>query len=216
MPDIEKEFKMLENYGFKNLYTEFRSKDIQIKFENDFKTLHLDGLLFYQNKEKQNRYFLTIQIDDGSKKQNNELTVIMLNPSEKQTQNNFIDNTITNVIKIAYDNNYNKINILNLIPVIDTNAKNISSCNFKKENTNLILSFIKDNCSDILVAWGEKYPSKTKNLEVKKIIEELKNRINVFTFCPSKKHFPKHPARLDLDCCRNCFGRNNLSKYKWA
>ena len=66
----------------------------------------------------------------------------MLNPSEKETGTTFVDKTITNVIKMACENGYNQLNILNLIANIELNF--IKNFNLKYSYKHMIL--LKRGC----------------------------------------------------------------------
>lgn len=174
--------------------TTIKDKDKEIK---------LKGKRYFYKDKLKNRYILEIDILPNDVK--NKLTVIMFNPSEFRKNNTFVDQTVTNIIKIANDTGYNSIKILNLITIIDSNSNNIK--NNEIIDIDFILSEIDD--TDLLVAWGNKGNIFIKNSkDAIKMTNKLKLKENIFTFCANKsKHYPKHPARLNLDCCRNCYGR---------
>lgn len=161
----------------------------------------VEGEKFYCSSN--DRYILEISIKSTSSKKNT-LTVIMFNPSESGIGNKglFVDQTITNIIKIANDTGYNFIKVLNLITTINSNEKEISKDTFI--DIDFLISEIDD--TDLLLAWGTEGQKRINRN--KKLIDKLRSKKNVFTFCPSKKKYPKHPARLDLNCCRNCYGRS--------
>ena len=202
----------------------FEEKRIEEKtiLDND-KEIIVSGFGLYDknNKTKQkHRYYLSIDIKNKGEK---ELTVIMLNPSEAKEKSPskkiFIDQTITNIIKMAYDEGYGHIIILNIFSIIEPNPTEIKKyiqhkeeteeCLANKKNINYILDII-DGPKDILVAWGDKFKNNTPHKQVKKIIDKLKsNNKNIYTFCNAKKNYPKHPGRIDMNCCRNCYGRND-------
>ncbi len=172
------------------------------------------------------RYCLDINLINSSN-ENKEITVILFNPSEynlsKRNKNIFIDKTITNVIKIINDDNrFAKIRILNLFPTINTKPKDLiknqlkysyTDKKAKEVETKLCTNFkmienIKD--STILLAWGQ-IASNIKSIKEykKELFEKLSENNNLLlTFCPVENNYPKHPGRLDLDCCRNCYGRS--------
>ena len=216
--NLQKEKELLKNIGLNNIYNK-SGKDKELKISSKIKLSNIKNNFLYKGKgEKKERYFLRISVKN-SKTKNKELTVIMLNPSEKEIENDsdkiFVDKTITNVIKIAYENEYNQLNILNLITIIEPVSDNIKLKQITHSNIEFIKQFIESNKSDILVAWGEKVKNNTRNEEVKSLIEFLKSKDNVFTFCPNKKDFPKHPARIDFDCCKNCSGKNGIKLVKY-
>lgn len=182
-------------------------EDISEKIIQDGnKKLRLQGKKYYYKDKLKNRYILEINILKNDKK--NTLTVIMFNPSEYEKKGLFVDQTITNVVKIANDTGYNFIKVLNLVTIIDSNQNNIK--NNEKIDVDFILNEIDE--SDMLVAWGVKgnnYIKNNKNQNLHKIIERLKLKKNVYTFCANtNRKYPKHPARLDVNCCRNCYGRS--------
>ncbi len=185
---------MLIEYPEKNITD--NSKNIKIK-----------GVAEYNENER-----LSLEIEIISNNQAKPLIVVMLNPSEsgKEKEGIFIDQTITNLIKIANENNYNKIKVFNLLTEKEPNSRKVNYSNFNKDNIERILSEINDSSSDVLLAWGTRYKNNTKNIQVKNILENLKLRENVFTFCAKPNaSFPKHPGRINIDCCRNCYGRKN-------
>lgn len=216
-----------------------KTKD-KIIIEDGIKEIIIEGKGYYLKNNTDKRYLLEIDIlpNNATKK---ALTVIMLNPSEYnkkktsadklktnaiKTANNaeyneyeikkiYIDQTITNVIKIANDNEYNFLKILNLITTISPNPKNIKRD--EKIDVDFLLSEIDD--TDTLIAWGmEGNKIINRNNEAGKIIQTLQTKRNIYTFCPNKQlGYPKHPARLNIDCCRNCYGRKGaftLVEYK--
>lgn len=171
------------------------------------KNIKIKGVAEYNENER-----LSLEIEIISNNQAKPLIVVMLNPSEsgKEKEGIFIDQTITNLIKIANENNYNKIKVFNLLTEKEPNSRKVNYSNFNKDNIERILSEINDSSSDVLLAWGTRYKNNTKNIQVKNILENLKLRENVFTFCAKPKaSFPKHPGRINIDCCRNCYGRKN-------
>lgn len=203
----------------------------KIPFENQkIDDIEFEGNLYYDPLKSGDNYIYRYCLDINllnSDKKDKEITVILFNPSEynlsKNNKNVFIDKTITNVIKIINDDNrFAKIRILNLFPTINTKPKDLIKSQLKysytdkkaKEvETKLCTNFkmienIKD--STILLAWGQ-IASNIKSIKVykKELCEKLSENNNLLlTFCPVENNYPKHPGRLDLDCCRNCFGRS--------
>lgn len=180
-------------------------KDInEEKIKDGSKYILLKGKRYFAENKVPNRYIL--EIDILSSNSSKTLIVIMFNPSEYKKGNIFVDQTVTNVVKIANDAGYKFVKILNLITIISSNPKNI-----KKDeiiDVDFLMSEIDD--SDILVAWGERGTRLLKkNQNTLAFIKKLKTK-NVYTFCKKESQtYPKHPARIDIDCCRNCHGRKN-------
>lgn len=144
---------MLIEYPEKNITD--NSKNIKIK-----------GVAEYNKNER-----FSLEIEIISNNQAKPLIVVMLNPSEsgKEKEGIFIDQTITNLIKIANENNYNKIKVFNLLTEKEPNSRKVYS-NFNKDNIKRILSEINDSSSDVLLAWGTRYKNNTKNIQVKKFL----------------------------------------------
>lgn len=174
------------------------SKEIKVKGEAEY------------NDDKTERLKLNIGIVDS--KINKKLIVIMLNPSESSKDKNgiFIDQTITNLVKIANENGYDNIVVFNLLTEVEPNSEKVKY-NPNKENIKMISNYIDNSSDDILIAWGSKYKNSTRESNIKELLEKLnKNKQCVYTFCANKiQNFPKHPGRINLDCCRNCYGRKN-------
>jgi len=188
-----------------NLYKKcFSQKTINVDTN---KNIYATGVGYYSTDEK-HRYRYTLEINILSKTQEKKsLAVIMFNPSESGEGKNgiFVDQTVTNIIKIANDTGYNSIKILNLFTIINPKQDEV------EKNEPINIEFIEQEIVDfenILVAWGkegEAHINRTNNR--KNLIEILKTK-KLYTFCRNKnKKYPKHPARLDIDCCRNCYGR---------
>lgn len=153
------------------------------------------------------RYYLFHEFNEN--KSSNILTVIMENPSKTYPNGDF-DQTIKNVIEIAKDNNYGAIEVINLYSYItgkseENKEHNNKFPNANKENENFIENFLRNSSNDILIAWGSNYKNDSKKSNK---IKELLNEKHVYTFCENtENNFPKHPGRISLDCCRNCYGR---------
>ncbi len=147
--------------------------------------------------EKKKRYLLNIKI--GFYKKEKVLDVIMLNPSEyySDKENIIIDKTVTNVVKIAIDNGYNEINILNLFSVIQPDSNRV---NFNNPDIEFLKAYFEKSQNTILVAWG--YRFKNNNNKIKELIELLKNK-EIKTFDILEKNYPKHPGRTNIENYRN-------------
>ena len=117
------------------------------------------------------RYYLEINLD--SKKNENSLVSFMINPSntlpETEDKKSKIDNTIKNLIKIAYKK-YDKLIVLNIFPQICSNQIGLSE---NTTNNNFIEEFLNKNLNntDLLIATGH---DKDKNY-FNKITEKINN-----------------------------------------
>ena len=143
----------------------------------------------------------------------------MLNPSQsgREHKDIFVDKTITNVVKIANDNNYNEITILNLFSVIEPKSNDVDFSKVDEDNLKFLQEFLKETNDKILVAWGWRF--KNNNNKIKDLIKILQNKPKeqVVTFA-SKTDFPKHPGRMSIEYIRKKFGSNNkaiLKPYKF-
>lgn len=165
------------------------------------------------NKEKTHRYYLKINIC-GNKKVKNNLIVIMLNPSQHGSNKKdiFVDKTITNVIKIANDNNYNEITILNLFSTIQSDSNKVDFKFIDEENLEFIENYLTDKNDKILVAWGYKF--KNNSRKIKDFIEFLKKKNSQIVTFGDKLLYPKHPGRMDINYIRNQLGKNNKAELK--
>ena len=186
--------------------------------------------LYYDPLKVENKYVYRYCLDINlinSSNENKEITVILFNPSEynlsKNNKNAFIDKTITNVIKMINDDDrFGKIRILNLFPTINSTPDDLIKNQLKYSYSDKEMKEIKKRLdanvdileniknSTVFLAWGQlgnkiKLVKEYKASIYKKIVE---NNNLILIFCPSKKDYPKHPGRLDLDCCRNCYGRS--------
>ena len=117
------------------------------------------------------RYYLEINLN--SKKNENSLVAFMINPSntlpETEDKKSKIDDTIKNLIKIAY-NRYDKLIILNIFPQISSNQTGLRE---DTKNNNFIGEFLNKNLNntDLLIAAGH---DKDKNY-FDKIAERINN-----------------------------------------
>lgn len=86
------------------------------------KNIKIKGVAEYNENER-----LSLEIEIISNNQAKPLIVVMLNPSEsgKEKEGIFIDQTITNLIKIANENNYNKIKVFNLLTEKEPNSRKV-------------------------------------------------------------------------------------------
>ena len=207
----------------------------KIPFENQkIDDIEFVGNLYYDPLKSGDNYIYRFCLDINllnSNKKSKEITVMLFNPSEynlsKNNKNVFIDKTITNVIKMINDDDrFDKIRILNLFPTINSTPDDLIKNQLKYSYSDKEMKEIKKRLdanidileniknSTVFLAWGQlgnkiKLVKEYKASIYKKIVE---NNNLILTFCPSKKDYPKHPGRLDFECCRNCFGRNGKIK----
>ena len=194
-------------------YSMYDSKEIMDNGKNI--TLKEYGIF---NKKHDHRYYLKINICKNNNKKKN-LIVIMLNPSQSgsKLKDTFVDKTITNVVKIANDNNYNEITILNLFSEVEPKSKKVDFSKVDEDNLKFLKEILEETNDKILVAWGWRF--KNNNNKIKDLIKVLQNKPKeqVVTFA-DKIDFPKHPGRISIEYIRKKFGSNNkaiLKPYKF-
>lgn len=152
-------------------------------------------------KRESHRYFLEIQINNTGTK---TLTAFMLNPSNSLPNEGF-DQTVRNVIRIAYVKNYSKVVILNTFSLINGKGQDAIS-NYKKQarsnndlNREIIDFYLKNYSSDLLIAWGTQIQSSDKNYYLKQIknIQQKDNKnINLIAYAWNKNsNCPYHPSQ---------------------
>ena len=148
------------------------------------------------------------------------LTIVMFNPSYANQYSN--DGTINNCIKIAKDNGYNCIEVINMLTVRDPDI--IRAIN---EPDNNAIDFIKVKDyfrgKDVLLAWGGygKLSIDERGIKDKlhnKFLEILKDS-NRYTFSKDLVNgkFPRHPSPKSFNNAK-IERKNNkiiLQKYNW-
>ena len=154
--------KYFHKHKFSELITDTFPVNIS---ENSGANLTITGRGIYQHEDfdsnKPNyRYYLEINIPDVTGY--SILTAIMLNPSNTfPDKKKGFDATVRNVIRIAKKCNYSKLIVLNISASINPNGNNFLETfdkNSKEEkfNQNFIKEYIKSDCFDLLIAWGNK------------------------------------------------------------
>lgn len=145
----------------------------KIIFDNLEKII-VEGKAEY-NDNKTERFKLNIKIVNS--KTNKKLIVIMLNPSESSKDKNgiFIDQTITNLVKIANENGYNNLIIFNLLAEIEPKSEKVNY-NLSEINIKNILTCIDNFSDDILIAWGSKYINSTREPSIKNLLKTLSKK----------------------------------------
>ena len=191
------------NVTRKASYTGVFSKEELSEIQKLYKdTLNFESCIKINNVNYKYREFLKLEWED---KQNKELGIIMFNPSFASPYKP--DDTARNAVKFAHKNGYNKITIVNLLPIRISNAKIVG----KYYNTSLLNDFINEESlellpTDVLIAWG-KLPKNINNINV--IIEELKNKLEDKTLYQiTNENFQRHLSSSSI----NQYGRKNLGK----
>ena len=152
-------------------------------------------------KRGSHRYFLEIQINNIS---NKTLTAFMLNPSNSLPNEGF-DQTVRNVIRIAYVKNYSKVVILNTFSLINGKGQDAIK-NYKKQaknnndlNRKIINFYLRNYSTDLMIAWGTQIQTSDKiyYLEQIKNIQQKENKnINLIAYAWNKKaNCPYHPSQ---------------------
>lgn len=136
-------------------------------------------------KRGSHRYFLESQINNIS---NKTLTAFMLNPSNSLPNEGF-DQTVRNVIRIAYVKNYSKIVILNTFSLINGKGQDAIK-NYKKQ---------AKNNNDLMIAWGTQIQTSDKIYYLKQIknIKQKENKdINLVAYAWNGiSNCPYHPSQ---------------------
>ncbi len=152
-------------------------------------------------KRGSHRYFLEVPINNSG---NKILTAFMLNPSNSLPNEGF-DQTVRNVIRIAYIKGYSKVVILNTFSLINGKGQDAIR-NYKKQarsnndlNREIIDFYLKNYSYDLLIAWGKQIQSSDKNYYLKQIknIQKKDNKnINLIAYAWNKNsNYPYHPSQ---------------------
>ncbi len=152
-------------------------------------------------KRGSHRYFLEISINNSG---NKILTAFMLNPSNSLPNEGF-DQTVRNIIRIAYIKGYSKVVILNTFSLINGKGQDAIR-NYKKQarnnndlNREIIDFYLKNYAYDLLIAWGTQIQSSDKNYYLKQIknIQKKDNKnINLIAYAWNKNsNYPYHPSQ---------------------
>lgn len=147
------------------------------------------------------RYFLEIPINDNG---NRILTAFMLNPSNSFPDKGF-DQTVRNVIRIAYLKNYSKVVIINTFSLINGKGKDAIK-NYKEQakknndlNKEIIDFYLQNYCTELLIAWGTQIQplDKIHYLQQIKNIQKKDNKnINLIAYAWNKiSNCPYHPSQ---------------------
>ncbi len=213
---------MIENNIFKLIEdeqkTEF-SKSATVSINNsNIPTLkreikiELDTYSVYDSKspkQNTNRYYIEFKIKNNpltiTKRNTETLVTLLQNPSNTfPTEKMVIDETVQNVIKMAYLNGYKKIVVLNTKPLINGNSKATEAKYINSDNTQKLIinsKFIQEYLNnysknaDFLVAWGTNKSILNEiinNEYIELINKNFKDRI--WAYDTTKKNYPRHPG----------------------
>lgn len=156
---------LLEDYdGFMVFSKETYTENEINKFKNKIK---------FEDYRYKHRYYASYKISD---KNNTTLTFILYNPSYANPK--ILDETISNCIKLAKQNSYSNVEIINLFSLRQTESSKQSLEKVNNINKEFLNEYIKNLDNDIVVAWGYGKDNKHKKY-CKEISEYLKNK-NIF------------------------------------
>jgi len=173
------------------------------------------------SKNKRARYSLVL-VEEKKSKYNKTLSVILQNPSRANKTRS--DKSVNNVIKCAAKNDYDRVEIYNLLPIYAThlsmviNSHSISSNDLhvmNRKNDELIRKALIRNDGDILISTGDLVSMNSlreinvnettlqlgilflKNyLEILKLIRCIRPNSQIFVLGWTKTHFGKHISRV--------------------
>lgn len=223
MENIEKINKKIEEYRKgveKKVY--WKNKEIKIDINITEKSFTVNGFGICENdnfEESNFRYYLEFDINNPLEKKGT-IVSIMMNPSDKTNpENNLIDSTVTNVIKMAYVSGYSKVIILNSFPYINGNGK--ESLNEKnnsedknKLNREFIYEFLKENVNnvDILLAWGGQI--KNTIADFNEVLKPYNTNEKIYVYDITADKFPMHPSPYNEENVQNAIndGKNCFKK----
>ncbi len=184
------------NYGFMIFSKEEYNKSKIEKFSKTSKK-HFE-------KYPQHHRFYFYEKLNGDK---NNIIFILYNPSYATPEVN--DPTINNCIKLANENNFSTIEILNIYSERNPNIKNLED-----ENNDLNIQFInqllnKRETSIIVLAWGNKYiPKELEEHIISNYNQEQQKNIKIITAQkPEAKIQIRHPGNQ---------GWSRLGGFKYA
>ena len=106
------------------------------------------------------------------------LSFVMLNPSYANQYSN--DPTINNCIKIAKQNDYDGIEIVNIYSMRHPNFEKIKSYIKEGKGNPAEIDYDKAKLNNVVLAWGNK---KIKNSCNNKLFNKLKNAKNIYILC---------------------------------
>ena len=200
---VEEILNKIEDYRNNNIH--WSKKEIQLPDNGGKFEVKGFGICNDDNFDKGSfRYYLEFEIINPQGNKGN-LVSIMMNPSSETNpnNNNKIDSTVTNVIRMAYVSGYSKVIVLNSFPYINGNGtesleKNSNSKDSQenKLNKDFINNFLKANVNnqdiDILLAWGENIKNTVEDYS--KFLKPYENQNKIYVYDITKNSFPMHPS----------------------
>lgn len=111
--------------------------------------------------------------------------IIGLNPSRASESKN--DNTITKVIKVAKNNGFGGVYMMNLFAYITPYPEELEKCKYPVGDNDSWLKKIAVKCDCIVFAWGNFNQAKERSREVIKMFH------SPYCFVQNKNGSPKHP-----------------------
>lgn len=205
--------KIKEYKDYKNNNTHWSKKEIQLPDNGGKFEVKGFGICNDDNFDKGSfRYYLEFEIINPQGNKGN-LVSIMMNPSsETNPNNNKIDSTVTNVIRMAYVSGYSKVIILNSFPYINGNGtesleknNNSKDSQENKLNKDFINNFLKANVNnqdiDILLAWGGNIKNTVEDYS--KFLKPYENQNKIYVYNITKNSFPMHPSPFNKEKVNN-------------
>lgn len=209
MMNVEEIEKEIEKYQKGENKKHWQNKNIDITIKGKKTSFNVNGFGICENDNfsiESSRYYLEFEIINP-KGNKGSIVSIMMNPSDQTNPDNqTIDNTVTNVIRMAYVSGYSKVIILNSFPYINGNddesltqydklKKDKDKTSHKIElniNKEFIGKFLENqNKQDILLAWGG--DMKNTKEDYAEILKKYEDKIFVYNIT-SDDDFPMHPS----------------------
>lgn len=204
MMNVEEIEKEIEKYQKGENKKHWQNKKIDITIKGKETSFSVNGFGICENDNfsiESYRYYLEFEIINP-KGNKGSIVSIMMNPSDQTNPDNqTIDSTVTNVIRMAYVSGYSKVIILNSFPYINGNGKQslekfdeISDNNQLKINKGFIKNFLENiKNHDILLAWGG--DMKNTKEDYAKILKKYEDKIFVYNI--TSNDFPMHPSQYN-------------------
>lgn len=168
----------------------------------------LENIGLNQEYPYKNRYYYGEEINN-----NEEKTVVFILFNCSSSDPNLLDDSVKNCKELAKNNNYRRIEVINLFSVRNPNVKNISNEELLNDNFNLefIKAFIANRKdADIVCAWGygkENQKAIIRN-RVKEITEYIKSKVaNIYKISVNSEKIKdeieskdRHPSNQAWSC----------------
>lgn len=214
--NVEEILNKIKEYrkDYKNNNTHWSKKEIQLPDNGGKFKVNGFGICKDDQFDKGSfRYYLEFDIINPQGNKRN-LVSIMMNPSSETnpTNNQKIDSTVTNVIRMAYVSGYSKVIILNSFPYINGNGtesleknNNSKGSQENKLNKEFINKFLKDKENnqdiDILLAWGGNIKNTVEDYS--KSLEPYEEQNKIYVYDITKNSFPMHPSPFNKEKVNN-------------